>query len=54
MIYTLLKKAIEQKNLFMTSDMLSLQVEFFHTAGKITDAERAELVTLLTGPVEEV
>ena len=54
MVYTLLKKAIEQKNAFMTSDMIALQIEFFFTAGKITEEQRAELSSMVAGQSVEV
>ena len=48
MIFELLKRAIEQKNSFMTEDMIRLQIEFFYTAGRLTETEYNELVEMLT------
>jgi hypothetical protein len=47
MIKELLKRAIEQKNAFMTEDMIQLQIEFFTAAGKLTEDDKAELLALL-------
>lgn len=51
MIKNLLEKAIEQKNSFMTMEMIALQIEFFFTAGRITDMERQELLDKLYPPI---
>ena len=48
----LLENAINNKNMFMTDDLIRLQIEFFHTAGKLDDTEKAELLGML--PVEAV
>lgn len=56
MLKTLLLTAIEQRNSFMTPDMIRLQVEFFHTAGKLSDEEKEEILSRLAvpeAPVEE-
>ena len=53
MIKVLLQKAIEQKNEFMTPEMIQLQIEFFRTAGKITAADRDELLGMIN-PQNEV
>lgn len=53
MIYELLETAIEQQNSFMTRDMVMLQVEFFYTAGRITEEERNRLLEKLNPVVEE-
>ena len=50
MIYQLLKKAIEQKNTFMTPDMIALQIQFFLATGKITAEEADELMGMLYPP----
>ena len=47
MVYELLKRVIEQQNPFMTKDMIRLQIEFFYTAGRLTEEERNELLNLL-------
>ena len=47
MVYELLKRVIEQQNPFMTKDMLKLQIEFFYTAGRLTEEDRDELLNLL-------
>lgn len=47
MVYELLEKAIEQQNSFMTREMVMLQIEFFHTAGKLTDEEKDKLLNKL-------
>lgn len=47
MVYELLKRVIEQQNPFMTNDMIRLQIEFFYTAGRLTEEERNELLNLL-------
>lgn len=52
MIYELLETAIEQQNSFMTRDMVMLQIEFFYTAGRITEEERDELTKKLNPVVE--
>lgn len=54
MIYALLKRCIEQKNEFMSADMIKLQIEFFALNGKITIEERQELLDILEPPVVEV
>ncbi|MCM8901335.1 hypothetical protein KVG29_08890 [Caldicoprobacter algeriensis] len=51
MVFELLKRAIEQRNAFMTEDIIRLQIEFFFTAGKLTQEEYNELVAML--PAEE-
>lgn len=54
MLKTLLLTAIEQRNSFMTPDMIRLQVEFFHAAGKLTNGDRDEILAKLAPePVEE-
>ncbi|MSS43800.1 hypothetical protein FYJ27_08670 [Anaerosalibacter bizertensis] len=53
MIYELLETAIEQQNSFMTRDMVMLQIEFFYTAGRITEEERNRLLEKLNPVVEE-
>ena len=53
MIYKLLETAIEQQNSFMTRDMIMLQIEFFYTAGRITEEERSKLLEKLNPVVEE-
>lgn len=50
MIRNLLEKAIEQKNSFMTMEMIALQIEFFYTAGRLTAEERQELLDKLYPP----
>lgn len=52
MIFELLNRAIEQKNSYMSEEMLQLQVEFFYTAGRLTDGERATLNVLLDGSTQ--
>ena len=47
MIYELLKRAIEQQNVFMTEDMIRLQIEFFYTASRITEDQYNELTGML-------
>lgn len=47
MIKELIKRAITQNNPFMTKDMLKLQIEFFYTAGRLTEEDRDELLNLL-------
>ena len=47
MIKELIKRAITQNNPFMTKDMMRLQIEFFYTAGRLTEEERNELLNLL-------
>lgn len=47
MIKELIKRAITQNNPFMTKDMIRLQIEFFYTAGRLTEEERNELLNLL-------
>ena len=54
MIYELLETAIEQQNSFMTRDMVMLQIEFFFTAGRITEEERSKLLEKLNPVVEEI
>jgi hypothetical protein len=49
-IKELLKRAIEQKNPFMTKDMVALQIEFFFAAGKLTSEDHAELTAMLNQP----
>jgi hypothetical protein len=53
MVYQLLKKAIEQSNSFMTKDMIALQIVFYLTVGKITQAEADEL-NLMIAPQEVI
>jgi hypothetical protein len=53
MVYQLLKRAIEQQNSFMTKDMIALQINFYFTLGKLTQAEFDELNELLN-PTAEV
>jgi hypothetical protein len=48
MIFELLKRAIEQNNVFMTKDMIQLMTEMFYTAGKITDTEHTEIINMLS------
>ena len=57
MIKLLLEKAISQNNPFMSKETLALQIEFFATAGKITEEDRVELLSklypeMLENPVE--
>lgn len=52
MVYELLKRVIEQQNSFMTKDMIMLQIEFFYTAGKLTEEQYNELLAMLM-PKEE-
>lgn len=47
MIKELIKRAITQNNPFMTKDMIRLQIEFFYTAGRLTEEARNELLNLL-------
>lgn len=47
MIKELIKRAITQNNPFMTKDILKLQIEFFYTAGRLTEEDRDELLNLL-------
>ena len=54
MVYELLKRVIEQQNPFMTKDMIRLQIEFFYTAGRITEEERNRLLEKLNPVVEEI
>ena len=53
MIKLLLEKAIEQNNPFMSKETLALQIEFFATAGKITEEDRVELLGKLYPEVLE-
>jgi hypothetical protein len=46
----LLAKAIEQKNEFMSDDIIRFGIELFNTAGKIDDVEKAELMGMF--PIE--
>jgi len=48
MVFELLKKAIEQKNPFMTEDIIRLQIEFFYTAGRLTQEEYDQLIAMIT------
>ena len=48
MVYELLKRVISQKNSFMTTDMIMLQIEFFYTAGKLTEEQYNELINDIT------
>jgi len=50
MVYQLLQRAIEQQNSFMTKEMIALQVNFYFTAGKLTQAEHDELMATLYPP----
>lgn len=54
MVYELLKRAIEQKNSFMTMDIIRLQIEFFYTAGRLTEQEHNELMHLLDPTGEDI
>ena len=54
MIYQLLKTAIAQKNSFMSSEMIELQIQFFSSVGKITEQETQELTELLHPKVAEI
>ena len=53
MIKLLLERAIQQKNQFMNDDMIKLQIEFFTTAGRITENDRLELLEMVEPPIEE-
>lgn len=53
MVFELLKRAIEQKNPFMTEDIVRLQIEFFYTAGRLTQEEYNILITMLTPEQQE-
>jgi len=53
MVKELLRRAIEQKNVFMNNDLLQLQIEFFTAAGKITEDDKTELLGILN-PVVSV
>lgn len=53
MIYELLNTAIDQKNSFMTKEMIELQIEFFFEAGRISDTERETLLNKLNPIVDE-
>lgn len=48
MVFELLKRAIEQKNPFMTEDIIRLQIEFFYTAGRLTQEEYDTLTSMIT------
>ena len=52
MVYELLKRVISQKNSFMTTDMIILQIEFFYTAGKLTEEQYNELINDITSNKE--
>ncbi len=52
MVYELLKRVISQKNSFMTTDMIMLQIEFFYTAGKLTEEQYNELINDITSNKE--
>ena len=54
MIYQLLKTAIEQKNSFMSKEMIQLQIEFFQSVNKITEAEANELREQLNPTPKEI
>ncbi len=52
MVYELLKRVISQKNSFMTTDMIMLQIEFFYTVGKLTEEQYNELINDITSNKE--
>ena len=54
MVYQLLKTAIEQKNSFMSNEMIQLQIEFFQSVNKITEAEATELREQLNPTPKEI
>lgn len=53
MVYELLKRVIQQQNSYMTKDMILLQIEFFYTAGKLTDEQYTELKAMLIPDEQE-
>ncbi|MBO8161341.1 MAG: hypothetical protein H0Z24_06855 [Thermosipho sp. (in: Bacteria)] len=46
-IYELIKRIINSNNPYVDKDVIQLQIEFFYTAGKLTQTEYDELITLL-------
>lgn len=53
MVKELLKRVIEQKNPFMTREMILLQIEFFSISGRLTEQDKAELMAMLGEDINE-